>query len=159
MKVCPKCQLLKHASNFGTRNRTLVSGNIKVYLRSYCSVCDVNVVKKYNQTKVGYLKKLLGSAKSRAKKNNLPFNVSFESLLPTALDKCPILNTPLVYSIGVGGLTEKSPSIDRIDSSKGYIDGNVQIISHRANTLKSNATKEELIALGKWASNLGCNNG
>ena len=34
--------------------------------------------------------------------------------------------------------------IDRIDSSKGYVKGNVRVISKRANTLKNNATIEEL---------------
>lgn len=37
-----------------------------------------------------------------------------------------------------------SPSLDRIDSSKGYVKGNVRVISARANMLKNNATVEEL---------------
>lgn len=40
--------------------------------------------------------------------------------------------------------TSNSYSIDRIDSSKGYVKGNVWVISKRANTLKGDATLEEL---------------
>jgi hypothetical protein len=45
---------------------------------------------------------------------------------------------------GNGKSTASSPSLDRIDSSKGYVKGNVRVISHRANLLKNNATVEEL---------------
>ena len=38
-------------------------------------------------------------------------------------------------------------SIDRKDSSKGYVKGNVAIISRRANLLKNNATIAELKAV------------
>lgn len=36
------------------------------------------------------------------------------------------------------------PSLDRINPDRGYVPGNVQVISFRANTLKNNATREEL---------------
>ena len=40
--------------------------------------------------------------------------------------------------------TFNSPSIDRIDSTKGYVKGNVKIISLRANMMKNVANLQEL---------------
>lgn len=89
---------------------------------------------------------LLTAAKRRAKLKGWEFDITKEDLIVP--DKCPILNIPIFSS------DEKhcanSPSIDRIDSSKGYIKGNVQILSYRANMLKNNGTLEEFKLLVKF---------
>ena len=41
------------------------------------------------------------------------------------------------------GTSPASPSLDQIVPGLGYVKGNVQVISHRANTLKSDGTLEE----------------
>jgi hypothetical protein len=92
-----------------------------------------------------YLKKdlrrfLLSSAKYRAKKKNLPFNIHKEDI--SIPDKCPVFSIPIRYS--EGGKTDNSPTIDRIDNTKGYIKGNIVVVSFKANRIKSNATLEEL---------------
>lgn len=46
--------------------------------------------------------------------------------------------------------TETAPSLDRIDSSKGYISGNVKVISKRANAIKNDATLEELLLIVEY---------
>jgi hypothetical protein len=87
-------------------------------------------------------------AKTRAaewsKKSGVPFDEIF-SISPQDIhipEICPVLGIPIVSS--VGDASHNSPSLDRIDSSKGYVIGNVQVISQRANSLKSDATVEEL---------------
>ena len=39
-----------------------------------------------------------------------------------------------------GNSKSNSPTLDRIDNNKGYVKGNVKVISHRANSLKSSGT-------------------
>lgn len=81
----------------------------------------------------------LSSIRARAKKFNLPFDITAEDLVvpPT----CPILDIPLIAG---GKLSPNTPSLDRVDSTLGYIKGNVRVISHRANQLKSDASIAEL---------------
>src|SRR5271169_1259234 len=52
--------------------------------------------------------------------------------------ECPILKIPLF--IGDNAPSDNSPSIDRIDNSKGYTKDNIIIISYRANTIKNSAS-------------------
>ena len=91
------------------------------------------------------LKSILSQAKVRSKKNQTEFSITLEDLLPIP-EYCPVFGIKLNYNGNKGqhGFVNDSPSIDRIDSSKGYIKGNVQIISWRANRIKSDATIQEL---------------
>jgi predicted DNA-binding protein YlxM (UPF0122 family) len=68
------------------------------------------------------------------------FSINFGDLVfPT---HCPILGIELDY-FSQNGRQENSPSFDRIDPSKGYIKGNVAVISWRANRIKNDGTAEE----------------
>ena len=51
-----------------------------------------------------------------------------------------------------GGYENKfsSPSMDRIDPKKGYVEGNVVWISNKANTIKSDSTVKELEKILSW---------
>lgn len=54
---------------------------------------------------------------------------------------CPVLGIELDYWADT--VQENSISFDRIDNSKGYVKGNVIIMSWRANRIKNNGTAEE----------------
>ena len=60
---------------------------------------------------------------------------------------CPVFKIPL-FRVG-GKRTDNSPSIDRIDNTKGYTKDNVWIISWRANRLKNDGTATEFRQLAK----------
>lgn len=105
----------------------------------------------------GKQRQLFYAAMERARKKNLDFNITIEDIkIPTI---CPILKIPIVpgkgrkgkKSMSGPGNRDSSPSVDRIDNDKGYVKGNVRVISWRANYLKNTATLEELILLGEDA--------
>jgi hypothetical protein len=90
---------------------------------------------------------ILSLARSRAKKNNMEFdiqkNMEFSISRRNIIvpNVCPILGIDIDHGDGV--FTDNSPSIDRIDNSVGYVPSNIRVISRRANTLKNNASLEE----------------
>lgn len=60
---------------------------------------------------------------------------------------CPFLETKLRYKRGTtkeDGIPDWAASNDRFDNSKGYVKGNVWVISSLANVIKNAATIEEL---------------
>ncbi len=92
-------------------------------------------------------KTLWRRAKHSAKAAGVPFDLDLEDFeIPP---ECPILHIPLV--VKAGPRENNTPSLDRIIPRKGYVKGNVQFISWRANKLKNDASFEELIAIGEWA--------
>ena len=86
---------------------------------------------------------LLKQAKASAKKRGLDFSITKEDIVIP--DKCP------VFDIEFGHWNDTSASLDRIDNSVGYIPGNIQVISKKANRMKNNATQEELKRFAQWA--------
>lgn len=64
-------------------------------------------------------------------------------------EQCPVLNIPLFFS--EQKKTDNTPSVDRRDNDRGYTKDNIFVTSWRFNRLKSDATLEELVLIGKWA--------
>lgn len=89
--------------------------------------------------------KICSNAFGNSKDRNLERNITSEDVKLVKI--CPFLEVPLLY--GSKTLEYNSASIDRIDSTKGYIKDNIQIISYLANCMKSNATTEQLIKFSK----------
>jgi hypothetical protein len=91
---------------------------------------------------------LLGQARYRAKKKGIEFNLELSDVVIPKV--CPVLKIPLSAGSSSGGPRGCSPSLDRIDNTKGYIKGNVQVMSHKANTMKHCADNNELILFANW---------
>ncbi len=109
--------------------------------RKWCNAC-------MNAANIGYRKKdpqrfVLVRTKASAKRLGVPFNLTYGDLpIP---EVCPLLGIPLVM-FG-GKITANSASVDRKDPSKGYVKGNVWVISYKANSMKQNASLEDLETL------------
>jgi hypothetical protein len=90
-------------------------------------------------------------ARHRAKKRRVPFDISPEDIvIPT---RCPVLDIELRHGVGRTGRpggNNESPSLDRIDKDKGYVKGNVQVISHLANSMKRDTSAAELQRFARW---------
>lgn len=65
-----------------------------------------------------------------------------------APSKCPVFGKKFTER-GVG-FSPWSPSIDKINPAKGYVRGNVQVISMLANAMKRNATPAQLQQFARW---------
>ncbi len=96
--------------------------------------------KMYAERPIHYL---LKAAKARAKKAGLDFDITADDL--TMPEVCPVLGIKLERH--EGRLRYNSPSVDRIDNSRGYVKGNVAIISNKANTKKGELTIDEVRSL------------
>lgn len=92
------------------------------------------------------VKYILKDAKRRAKQKNLEFSLSEKDI--SIPDICPI--SLIKLQLNDRSLRQNSPSLDRIDNSKGYTPDNVRIISNRANAIKRDATVDEIERLLKY---------
>ena len=136
---CSTCGMIKSANQFH-RNQGKRNG-----LHSSCKECR----KKYQQSNpvMRQTQAMVYHARQRAESKGLAFNIDRDYVRSIVSSHCPIFGTPLAWSAARnnGGMAlPNSPSLDRIDPSKGYVKGNVWIISNRANAIKNDASHEEL---------------
>lgn len=139
-KRCAECGEVKPKSLFH-KNAQQKDG-----YSCYCKLCaKVRNRNKYEQLSAEHewkLKQTFRASKNRSVRSNLEHTLTLEELtkLYPIDNKCPILGIELSW----GFPKDSSPSLDRIDPSKGYTYENCQIISNRANRIKSDASIEEL---------------
>lgn len=104
-----------------------------------------------NRTKPDFIvKQLFSTAKNRAKTLGVAFEITKDDLVFE--EKCPVFREP--FNLTAERTQDAfSPTLDRIDPLKGYIKGNVSIVSFRANTLKNNLSLEEVEQLIYYIDN------
>ena len=105
------------------------------YVRE-CIKINTEIKKKHKQNPI---RRMFNRARTVSKKNNWDFDLILEDIVIPSV--CPVLGIQLYVSSGTR--RDNSPTIDRIDNTKGYIKGNIVIISWRANRLKSDSSFKE----------------
>ncbi len=108
-----------------------------------CGVCNSGRVKSQSPEI-----KMWRRAKARVVKSGVPFDIEVSDIVIPEF--CPILGIPLVVFKGRSGGEGNSPALDRIDNTLGYVKGNVQVISHLANCMKSSADPTQLMKFARW---------
>lgn len=161
-KACAKCGEVKPLSAFPP-NEKLRDGHAGT-----CWTCEQNRRKEYQKhgrkaadrknPMARQMAQMIKNSRKRAKQKGIEHDIDVKYLRSIATTHCPYLGVQLRWEVQSGTRTDgagafcDSPSLDRIDPSKGYVRGNVAIVSYRANAIKNNATEYELFRIGRALS-------
>ena len=138
MRSCTKCLETKPESEFYTNRRR------RDRLCVWCKVCTRAHVGRRAETPRIYVTWLIQRAKTRSRREGLPFDEDLAADDVGVPQTCPLLGNPLDYSAPVSlHRPYNLPTLDRVVPELGYVRGNVWIVSWRANKLKSNGTLDE----------------
>jgi transcription elongation factor Elf1 len=156
-KTCNRCNKEKLLSEFSVNNKA------KDRLQYRCRVCDVEYQaqrreankdqfaeysREYQRNRrkdFDYrLQMLINASKQRARLNDREHDINVDDIkaIYPADNCCPIFGLKLEFN--GAGFRDSSPSIDRVDSTKGYTRDNIQIISWKANRIKGAASLQDL---------------
>ena len=132
-KKCSKCFKIKGYIHYRFRGRGWKSSN-GLYRQASCRDCENQRQK--DKRDDNPIHRLFLLARRRAKRDNLDFNLTedyIKSIWPKN-NKCPIFDTEFLSG---WENKKKLPTIDKVIPEKGYVIGNVAIISFLANQMKS----------------------
>lgn len=97
------------------------------------------------RTKKDFVLGILRTIKARSKRKGIPIDIIEKDILIP--DVCPVFGIPLVWG---DKLSDNTPSVDRMVPSLGYVKGNCNVISMKANRLKNNASLGDLKRLVEY---------
>lgn len=146
-KFCTRCKTDKFTSDF-SKCKTYKDG-----LSMYCRSCNKELKdKRKPQNKEYHAKRynaysdkeiLLKNIRSNAAKRGESTDITLDDIPPVP-SFCPILGIPITTR---SRNRSNAVSVDRIDNSKGYVKGNIVLISMKANVCKNNMTFDQIASL------------
>jgi hypothetical protein len=96
----------------------------------------------YNYDPETWAQRACYQMKHKAKQLGIEFDMKPEDLQVPAV--CPFTLLPFDFDAKSGKPRAQSPSVDRIKPNKGYVRGNVRVISLQANSAKSDITDPDV---------------
>lgn len=147
-KICKHCDSDFIPANAGQKYCSVLCADraavlVKKAYRMQKATRLKNALKAATWKKNNYLKTRLEAVKHRAIKQGLIFSLTENDF--TVPEVCPVLGIPMD-----GRDKNHQWSFDRLVPEKGYVQGNVRIISMKANRIKNNATLEDLEKLVEY---------
>lgn len=139
-KECTACKTNKPLDDFPPDLRSKKDGK-----QARCRYCINAWMKEHYR--MNPAEQMIRRARTRATKKGIDFDLSVSDITPLP-ELCPVFGEPLRISI-----VHQDPwaySLDRIDNGKGYVRGNVVVMSYRANRLKNDGSVEDFEAIIKW---------
>lgn len=138
MKICSGCNQLLAISLFSSHVKQ------KDGLQTRCRSCNQASSRAWNAANKDFL--ALKRIRDRSLEKGIIFDLKLEDIIPPT--KCPVFGFDLIRNTKVPRFN--SPSVDRVDPSKGYTKDNIQVMSQLANAMKQNASPEQLIQFAEW---------
>jgi hypothetical protein len=133
-----KEQVKEKARQYYHDNKEKVLENVKSYRDANRPLIQQKG-KEYYRRKLK--NRLLNAARARARKYGYEFDLTVDDIIMPKY--CPLLGIEMFVTESRKGKKHSSFSLDRIDSSKGYVKGNVWVISMMANSMKSDSNYED----------------
>ena len=143
---CSKCKKTKSPNDFHVGNRPGARRNYTCKLCRKLLAGPGEVIRARKWRNKHPIRAMLARAKRRAIRAGVAFSISEKDIYVPR--KCPILGVQLIRA--KKRMRWNSPSLDRIRPALGYVLGNIQVISMRANTMKNNATTKQLRRFANW---------
>ena len=148
-KVCNSCEQSLNLNKFSLIEKWNINSDTKNTCKK-CSKKNARTEKLNRDWKVDAARLLYSNIKSRCKRIGREFSIDIEDIIIP--EKCPVFGFDLKREDKQTWMC--APSVDRVDNSKGYIKGNITVVSRRANILKKDATLEELEQLFNYYKTL-----